>query len=289
MYNKLFTKILDSSIWLESTATRIVWMTFIAVMDETGFVQFASVANVAHRARVTVDEAIAAVDCLEAPDPNSSDPEHDGRRVERVPGGWLVLNAEKHRQVVTKAIQQEQNRDRVRRFRARAALDRNGSVTVGNGNEKDVTTSEAVSEAGSGSEAGGGTASAARILSSRGKRPVFTGRKLTVFEWQLDDCMQALGTHTDAFELDLWFQALDDRAVARNVVLPRRDGGAWLREQLLDEIARRKLPITIAAAKPAAAKTGNEARQQTREANAGHVADGRLAGILARDNPEQFP
>jgi hypothetical protein len=38
MYNKLFTKILDSTIWLENDATRLVWITFLAVMDEDGFV-----------------------------------------------------------------------------------------------------------------------------------------------------------------------------------------------------------------------------------------------------------
>lgn len=147
MYNKLFEKILDSSIWLEPTATRIVWLTFIAVMDDMGFVQFASVANVAHRARVTVDEAQAAVTCLESPDQNSSDPEHEGRRVERVPGGWMVLNAGKHREIVTREVQRTQTRERVRRFRERVRQD----VTLGNGERQDgngdVTPSEAETEA----------------------------------------------------------------------------------------------------------------------------------------------
>lgn len=117
MYNKLFTKILDSSIWLESTQTRIVWLTFIAVMDEQGMANFASVGNVAHRARVTLEEAQEALGCLERPDPDSYDPDHEGRRVERVPGGWMVLNADKHRRMVTKAIIQAQTRERVQRHR----------------------------------------------------------------------------------------------------------------------------------------------------------------------------
>ena len=137
MYNKLFTKILDSSIWLEPTPTRIVWLTLIAVMDEKGFAQFASVANVAHRARVTLEEAQTALTCLENPDINSSDPENEGKRVERVPGGWIVLNAEKHRELVTRSVIQEQTRERVRRFRER--LKRSGNAPV--------TPSEARSEA----------------------------------------------------------------------------------------------------------------------------------------------
>ena len=117
MYNKLFTKILDSSIWLEPTPTRIVWLTFIAVMDQEGFARFASVANVAHRARVTLEEAQEAVHCLESPDPNSSNPAHGGRRLERVPGGWMVLNADDHRSLVTAAVVREQTRTRVQRHR----------------------------------------------------------------------------------------------------------------------------------------------------------------------------
>ena len=122
MYNKLFTKILDSSIWLEPNPTRIVWLTFVAVMDETGFAQFASVANVARRAIVTLDEARAAIHTLESPDPDSSDPDNDGRRIERVPGGWIVINAGKYRALVTRAVIQEQTRQRVARHRAKARL-----------------------------------------------------------------------------------------------------------------------------------------------------------------------
>lgn len=117
MYNKLFTKILDSSIWLEPTATRMVWLTFIAAMDEDGFAEFASVRNLAHRARIELDETIAAVACLEGPDADSSDKENDGRRIERVPGGWMVLNAPKYREIVTRIVAKEGNRRRVARWR----------------------------------------------------------------------------------------------------------------------------------------------------------------------------
>ncbi len=117
MYNKIFTKILDSSIWLETDATRIVWLTFIAAMDENGFTQFACPANVASRARVTLEAAEIAIKILESPDKNSGDPDHEGRRIEKVPGGWIVLNAAKYREIVTRAIGQEKTRERVARFR----------------------------------------------------------------------------------------------------------------------------------------------------------------------------
>lgn len=145
MYNKIFTKILDSSIWLETDSTRIVWLTLIAAMDETGFTQFASPANLAHRARVPLESAESAISLLEGPDTNSSDPEHEGRRIERVPGGWMVLNSAKYREMVTRAVSQEKTRERVARFRAK-----NKGVTMGNDSvtpsNVPVTPSEADTE-----------------------------------------------------------------------------------------------------------------------------------------------
>ena len=117
VYNKIFTKILDSSIWLEAHPTRIVWLTFLAAMDQDGFAQFASPANVAHRARVSPEEADDAIRVLTSPDPNSSDPDNEGRRLERVNGGWVVLNAHKYRELVSRAIASEKTRERVAKFR----------------------------------------------------------------------------------------------------------------------------------------------------------------------------
>jgi hypothetical protein len=141
MYNKIFTKILDSSVWLEPTSTRIVWITFIAAMDETGFCPFAAVGNVAARARVTEEEAKKAIKALEGPDPESSDQDNEGRRLERVPGGWLVLNAPKYRALVTKVNIQEKVRERVRRFREKK---KSGNASVTECNDS-VMQSEAVS------------------------------------------------------------------------------------------------------------------------------------------------
>ncbi len=119
MYNKLFSKIVTSSIWLEPTPTRIVWLMFIALMNEDGFVQFASPANVAHTARITDAETEQAITILESPDPNSADSDNDGRRIERVPGGWMVLNSEKYRNLATREMIREQTRIRVARKRSK--------------------------------------------------------------------------------------------------------------------------------------------------------------------------
>jgi hypothetical protein len=164
MYNKLFSKILDSSIWLESIPTRIMWLTFIAVMDENGFVQFASPANAAHRARISLEEGEEAIRILENPDINSSNPDHGGRRIERVPGGWMVLNAKTHRDMVTRAVVQEQTRERVRRHRAKK---HSSNADVTQGNEKlTPSEAEAVTESETASETFSSSSSAGALLAA---------------------------------------------------------------------------------------------------------------------------
>lgn len=119
MYNKLFTKILDSSIWLAPSDTRLVWITFIAAMDEDGIVRLATVRNVANRALVSVESAQKAIDELEGPDPETPECPFQGRRIERVPGGWLVLKASEYREMVTRHAIREKTRERVARHRQR--------------------------------------------------------------------------------------------------------------------------------------------------------------------------
>ena len=124
MYNKLFGKIVTSSVWLERTPTRLLWVTMLAIMDKDGFVEMASTRNLAHTARLTEDEVLEALAILENADLDSSDPENEGRRVERVPGGWIVLNAQKYSQLVTREVARERTRERVAKHRAK----RNGEV-----------------------------------------------------------------------------------------------------------------------------------------------------------------
>jgi hypothetical protein len=150
MYNKLFTKILDSSIWLEDHATVRVWITLLASMDQDGMCQYASGTNLARRANVTVEEAASAVKTLQAPDPHSSDPDHEGRRIERVPGGWIVLNASKYRSIVSAAESRRRAKERQQNFRDRKKAKRDESVTKRDeGVERNahVTQSEAGTEA----------------------------------------------------------------------------------------------------------------------------------------------
>lgn len=109
-------------------------MTLLASMDEDGMCQFASIANLARRAIVTAEEARHAVSIMESPDPDSSDPENEGRRLERVPGGWIVLNAAKYKLIVSGSESRRLARERAQRYR-----DRKNGITPKRDEEGGVT------------------------------------------------------------------------------------------------------------------------------------------------------
>jgi hypothetical protein len=126
-YTKLFGSILDSSVWLESGPTRLTWITMLAMADRDGVVE-ASVPGLAKRAGVERNECERALSLFLAPDPDSRSPEHEGRRITAVDGGWRLLNYDKYRLRATVEEAKEKNAARVRRHRAITAA-RNAAVT----------------------------------------------------------------------------------------------------------------------------------------------------------------
>ena len=95
-YTRLFSGIIQSTIWGEPHHVRIVWVTMLALADRDGVVH-SSVPGLAHAARVTLDECSDAMKRLLSPDEWSRSPEEGGRRVVEVPGGWLLVNHAKYR------------------------------------------------------------------------------------------------------------------------------------------------------------------------------------------------
>ncbi len=123
-YTKLFSTILASTIWRAPDKTRIVWITLLAMADQRGVAE-GSVPGLADFARVSVDECRAALTELMAPDPDSRTKDWDGRRIEEVDGGWLLLNHGKYRAKMNADERREYLRKKQAEHRARTygALD----------------------------------------------------------------------------------------------------------------------------------------------------------------------
>lgn len=141
-YTKLHALILDSSIWSTSAETRCVWITMLAMADADGIVS-ASVTGLARRANVTVENCEAALAAFSGPDPESRDGT-TGERIEKVPGGWLLLNHANYRDSQTR--EQRLTAERVARHRAKDDARRNVTgtdVTLGNAPEVPAASASA--------------------------------------------------------------------------------------------------------------------------------------------------
>lgn len=131
------------------------------------------------------------------------------------------------------------NAQKTRDISAKPEPSRNVAV-LGSGYPKNVAGSSSASATAT------ATASSTAEGTARSKRPIFSGQRLTVFEWMLDDCIKTLGPLTEAFDLHSWFFDLDAQAALARMAIPQRDGGAWLQSQLVAEAQRRGLPIAAA-------------------------------------------
>lgn len=108
-YTKLFNTIIASTIWNESNETRIVWITMLALADRDGIVS-ASVPGLATLARIAVEPCRGALTFLESPDKDSRTPDHEGRRIEKIDGGWKILNHGKYRAMMDHESRKEYKR-----------------------------------------------------------------------------------------------------------------------------------------------------------------------------------
>jgi hypothetical protein len=116
-YAKIYESILDSSVWSEAAATRLVWITMLAMADQDGHVE-ASLGGLARRANVTREECEQALAVLSNPDPDDKSGVDDGRRIQKVERGWSITNHRRYREMRTK--KQIEGAQRVRRHRAKS-------------------------------------------------------------------------------------------------------------------------------------------------------------------------
>jgi hypothetical protein len=156
-YTKLFSSIVTSTIWVESDRTRIVWITMLAICDKNGEVQ-ASVPGLARLAGVPLEDCEQAIAKFLAPDQYSRTPDDEGRRIEKIDGGWALLNHDKYRNMASKEESKTACVERQRRRREKIKRNANvaeshalsRSVTVGNASvthDRDIAEADAEADA----------------------------------------------------------------------------------------------------------------------------------------------
>ena len=119
-YTKLFASILESTVWQADDATRLVWITMLAMKDRDGIVE-ASIPGLAARARQSIPATERALALLMAPDLYSRTKDHDGRRIVEIDGGWRLLNHDKYNDKSSAEEYRQKHAERQARYRARVA------------------------------------------------------------------------------------------------------------------------------------------------------------------------
>ena len=144
-YAKLFSSILDSSIWCESLPVKVLWISMLARADRGGIV-IASVPGLAKLAGISTKECRDGLERLSSPDPESGTKDFGGRRIMEVDRGWVILNYVKFRDMKSDEEIREKVRVRVHNFREKHKADVT-DVTLGNALYPPVTESNDIAEA----------------------------------------------------------------------------------------------------------------------------------------------
>ena len=132
---KLYGKMVCQSSLLEcDPVTRWVFVYMLSQADEDGFFRCATVKNLALAARVSEEQAKKAIAELEAPDPDSTSRNCQGRRILSRSGGWRIATYKKYREFRSRRQVIDAERQRRKRDRDMSRMSR--SVTARHAQKK---------------------------------------------------------------------------------------------------------------------------------------------------------
>lgn len=130
-WSPVFSKIIDSSIWLEPDHVRIVWITMLAKKDSDHVVR-ANAFMIASWSKKTEAEVLEALKVLSSPDKRRLEPQpFGGRRIERVDDGWLILNGQVYEEEMRKTSRRIYQARKQREYRERAKTPKRGKPGPG--------------------------------------------------------------------------------------------------------------------------------------------------------------
>jgi hypothetical protein len=123
-YTKLFGDIVDSSIWREPPEYFKVWIALLVLCDPDGFVR-GSIGWLSMKTGIPDLMCADAIKKFSEPEKESRTSDHEGRRIEILSDGFLVLNYLKYRDMLSTNPTAVATRERVRLHRERYKALRN--------------------------------------------------------------------------------------------------------------------------------------------------------------------
>lgn len=120
-FTPLFGKIVESSLWHEDPKVCKVFITMLAVKDYDHIVR-KNAFGLADCSKLTEVEVIEALEVLSNPDRKRIEPQaHDGRRIKKVPEGYLILNGSEYQDLMRAVMRRAYLAQKQRESRARKA------------------------------------------------------------------------------------------------------------------------------------------------------------------------
>lgn len=142
----MFSSITESSLWSEAKEVRLLFVSMLARADAVGFVE-AALPGLARLSNLSLPETESAIVVLESPDPHSKNPSHEGRRVLRVDGGWVIINYEEYRGRRSEDERREYMRTYMKEYRSGKQSVNNGKQIVNTVNHGKPPLAQAEAEA----------------------------------------------------------------------------------------------------------------------------------------------
>lgn len=127
----IFSRIVDSSLWDEPDHVVKVFLTLLAKKDADHVVR-GSAYNISKWSRKTEKEVLDALKVLSSPDKKRLEPQpHEGRRIQKVEEGWLVLNGATYRKMAQEVAERVRKAKWAREHRAKVPLSNSEDLVRG--------------------------------------------------------------------------------------------------------------------------------------------------------------
>lgn len=123
-WSPLFSKIVDSSLWSEPDFVVKIFLTMLAKKDADNVVR-GNAFNIGSWAKKSEKETLEALKVLSSPDKKRLEPQlFDGKRIEKVSDGWLILNGKFYQDLMRSINRREYKTAKQREYRAKSGATR---------------------------------------------------------------------------------------------------------------------------------------------------------------------